>query len=68
MAKYTYKEIKEIIQFTPTELKEKSTADFKILLDLGYFRPSGANWSYQVKATIHKGQIVPLVFVFGWVK
>lgn len=68
MAKYTYKEIKELIEWTPAELKNKSTNDFEVLHDLGYFRPSGANWSYQVKATIYKGQIVPLVFVFGWVK
>lgn len=68
MAKYTYKEIKDIIKWTPEELKNKSTLDFEELLDLGYFRPSSANWAYQVKATIYKGQIVPLVFVFGWTK
>ena len=49
-------------------IKNKSTADFDKLLDLGYFKPAAANWSYQVKATIHDGRIVPLVFVFGWSK
>ena len=68
MAKYTYKEIKRIIEWTPTELKNKSTNEFETLLDLGYFHPSNANWSYQVKATIYKGLIVPVVFVFGWSK
>ena len=68
MAKYTYKEIKQIIEFTPAELKNKSTVDFDTLLDLGYFQSANANWSYQVKATIYKGRIVPLVFVFGWTK
>lgn len=68
MAKYTYKEIKDIIKWTPEELKNKSTLDFETLLDLGYFHPSNANWAYQVRATIYKGQIVPLVFVFGWTK
>ena len=68
MAKYTYAEIKDIIKWTPTELKNKSTCDFNNLLDLGYFKPASANWAYQVKATIHNGQIVPLVFVFGWTK
>lgn len=68
MAKYTYKEIKSIIECTPAELKNKSTADFESLLDLGYYKPAAANWSYQVKATIHGGRIVPVVFVFGWSK
>lgn len=68
MAKYTYKEIKNIIEWTPTELKNKSTSDFDNLLDLGYFKHANANWAYQVKATIHNGQIIPLVFVFGWTK
>ncbi len=68
MAKYTYKEIKSIIECTPAELKNKSTADFGSLLDLGFYKPAATNWSYQVKATIYKGRIVPLVFVFGWSK
>lgn len=68
MAKYTYKEIKNIIEWTPAEFKNKSTSDFDCLLDLGYYKPAAANWAYQVKATIHNGQIVPLVFVFGWTK
>lgn len=68
MAKYTYKEIKTIIECTPAELKNKSTTEFDTLLDLGYYKHSNANWSYQVKATIYKGVIVPLVFVFGWTK
>lgn len=68
MSKYTYKEIKEIIESTPAELKDKSTLDFDCLLDLGYYKHAAANWAYQVKAVIYKGQILPLVFVFGWVK
>lgn len=68
MAKYTYKEIKDIIECTPAELKNKSTVDFDVLQDLGYYKHAAANWSYQVKATVYKGQIVPVVFVFGWSK
>ena len=68
MAKFTYKEIKEIIAATPAELKEKSTSDLGILTDVGYFRPAAANWSYQVKATVHNGRAVLVVFVFGWSK
>lgn len=68
MSRYTYKEIKEIIDTTPSELKNKSTDDFEILHDLGYFQPTNANWGYNVKATLYKGRIIELVFVFGWTK
>lgn len=68
MAKYTYKEIRDIIKWTPAELKNKPTLDFDYLLDLGYFKPAGANWAYQVKATVYNGRVVQLVFVFGWTK
>lgn len=68
MSKYTYKEIKNIIEITPAELKNKSTVDFDCLLDLGYYKHKNANWGYQVNATIYKGQVVQIVFVFGWSK
>lgn len=70
MAKFTYKEIKQIIETTPAELKNKSTTDkiFEGALQVGYYKPAQANWGYQVFAVQFDGQIVLCAAVFGWIK
>lgn len=67
MAKYTYKEIKEIIQATPTELKNKSLTNFRFdqQLQVGHFIKSVANWSYLVFVINYKDTLIKVVSVFG---
>lgn len=67
MAKFTYKEIKQIIAATPAELKKRKISDFEYM-DVGYFHPSQANWSYLVKTIIYNGRPELVAVVFGQIQ
>ena len=60
----TKKEIDEIIRATPKELDDKITLDFYPEI-IGYYRPSNANWSYQVGVITYKQKALVVVFQFG---
>lgn len=64
MAKFTYKEIKNIIDSTPAELKGQDLIR-RAHLDIGSFWKRGANWGYMVKALVHNGQPILVVAVSG---
>lgn len=67
MAKYTYKEIKEIINSTPIELKNKSLTNFRFYqqIQVGHFTKSVANWSYLVFVVNYKDNLIEVATVFG---
>lgn len=65
MSKYTYKQIKQIQEWTPVELKGKQINTIKKHLQVGYFMKSTANWSYQVYVIEYKGFLREVVVVFG---
>lgn len=67
MAKFTYKEIKEIINDTPADMKNKEPREFNAVL-IGAYKHTAANWWYQVYMAIHDGRPVLCVAVFGWIK
>lgn len=64
-AKYSYKDIKAIEKHTPDDLKGKQISEIKGALQVGYFHPSNANWSYLVYVVNHGGQLVEVATVFG---
>lgn len=68
MAKYSYKEIKEIIADTPPAYAGKSTTQLPAYNLVGYFHPKGTNWSYQVIAVNGMHAPLLLVLVFGHVE
>lgn len=68
MSKYTFKEIKHIINTTPAELKNKfihEVVSETKSRELGYFAPSTTNWCYRVHAIEHNNHIIEVVEVFG---
>lgn len=65
MSKYTYKDIKNIQNFTPAELKGKQINTIKKNLQVGYFIKSTANWSYRVYVIEYQGFLREVVVVFG---
>lgn len=67
-SKYKYKEIKEIIEYTPAELKGKQINTIKKNYYAGYFMHGCANWAYQVYIVEYKGFLRPVVVVFGEIK
>ena len=68
MAKFTYKEIKSIIDNTPTEWKGQSYASCDKVVKVGYYHKAGANWAYEVYATNYKNETILIVSVFGHVQ
>lgn len=65
MSKYTSKEIKELIAFTPKELDDKSTTELPIIEWVGYYKAPSWNWCYQVGAFVYKNRVQIAVFQFG---
>ena len=45
--KLTKKQIQQIIDHTPKELKDATPGHFSFGEELGYFMPHDANWSYR---------------------
>lgn len=68
MSKYTFKEIKHIINTTPAELKNKFIHEIEKFRELGYFAKSACNWCYHVHAIEYKNHIIEVVEVFGEIK
>lgn len=66
MAKFTYREIKEIIHNTPRELDDVDTTKIKGCVEWlgGYSAPSW-NWGYKVGAFVYKKRVCVAVFQFG---
>lgn len=64
MSNYKYKEIKEIIEFTPKELDSKQITDFKYC-PVGYYQSAGTNWVYKVYVIEYKGFLREVVTIFG---
>lgn len=67
MAKFTYKEIKEIIAFTPKEVRGKQISSFgyNTREQVGSYHPSTANWSYIVFALCSNREVSLVVTRFG---
>lgn len=65
MAIYKMKEIKEIIENTPVELKGKQDIHGKAT---GYFAPAGCNWAYNVEVINYNNRLIEIVKVFGAIK
>lgn len=65
MAKFTYKEIKQLIKFTPSFLKNKELYDFKNREKVGFYHPSTANWCYEVFAIACDGGVYIVATRFG---
>ena len=63
--KATFKEIKEIARFTPDELAGKSTLGIGPYEIVGYYRPTNANWSFQVAVIVWEGRPLEVVLQFG---
>lgn len=68
MTKYKYKDIKAIKECTPAELRGKGTHELEKYIQVGYFHPSAANWSYQVGVTEYNDRLIEVVSLFGWIK
>lgn len=68
MAKYTYKEIKNIIEATPENLRGLQINSLEKSYYVGYFTKSTANWSYQVYIVESCGRLLPVVVVFGSIR
>lgn len=64
MAKFTYKEIKEIIETTPESMAGLTDRDLKNEV-VGYYKKPAANWSYKVCAIIWEDLPRLAVFTFG---
>ena len=60
-----YQDIKETIRFTPEELKGKTKLDFSYYLEIGYYAPSNANWSYIIAVVDYDGYLIKVVTRFG---
>ena len=60
----TKKQIDIIRKYTPKSLKGKSLS---LWSTLGYFMPSGANWSYHAGYVKYSGHYVLVVTCFGQV-
>lgn len=65
MAKFTYKEIKQLIKFTPEFLKNKEIYDFRKREKVGFYHPSTANWNYEVFAIAENEGVYIVVSRFG---
>lgn len=67
MSKFTYKEIKEIINNTPTPLKgvQISNLNTNIRIKVGGYAPSNANWGYVVHSLFYEENVINVVTVFG---
>lgn len=66
MAKYTYKEIKQIIACTPKELDDIGTDEINGQIEwIGGYSASSWNWGYRVGAFLHGGKVQIAVFQFG---
>ena len=63
--KATYQEIKDIANCTPKELAGKSTTEIGPYEIVGYYRPSNANWSFQVAVVVWDGSPLEVVLQFG---
>lgn len=66
MAKFTHKEIKQIIACTPKELDNIGTDKINGLIEWlgGYSAPSW-NWGYKVGAFLYNEKVQIAVFQFG---
>lgn len=65
--KVTRKKIKEIISYTPDELRGKQVSDFRHLF-VGHYTPTNSNWSYQISVVEHRGEMFKVVSVFGQIQ
>lgn len=68
MAKYTYKEIKVIIENTPATLKGLQINDLKERIEVGYYHPTNANWSYLVYVVKTCDRLQEVAVVFGQIR
>lgn len=65
MAKFTYKEIKQIIACTPKELDDIGTDKIENAQWLGGYSAPSWNWGYKVGAFLYNGKVQIAVFQFG---
>lgn len=67
MSKFTFKEIKDIIECTPKELHLVEIVNMKAI-KVGYYHPSNANWNYEVYVVLYNGCLVKVVTTFGSIR
>lgn len=65
--KIRYKEIKNIIKNTPTQVKKTQIHNYTSLF-VGFYHPSNANWSYQVHVIVFMGMPIKVVSCFGTIE
>lgn len=67
MSKFTYKEIKEIINNTPDSLKgvQISNLPTDIRVKVGGYVQTDANWGYIVHSLFYEEKVINVVTVFG---
>lgn len=64
MGKFTYKDIKAIIECTPQGLKGKAVSKLDYI-KVGYFQKSGTNWNYGVYVVLFNGLLYQVIVTFG---
>lgn len=66
-ARYKFKDVKEIIEFTPEHLKGREITSFEYeqRLKIGYYRKSNTNWNYEVYTINDNSRLREVVVVFG---
>lgn len=66
-ARYKFKDVKEIIKFTPEHLKGREITSFEYeqRLRVGYYRPLNANWNYEIYVVNDNGWLREVVARFG---
>lgn len=67
MSNYKYKDIQEIIEQTPKELKgvDITGMDYNDRIEIGYYRPSNANWNYKVYVIKYYERLIEVATRFG---
>lgn len=68
MSKYSYKDIKSIINNTPAALRGLKINDLNKKIQVGYYHPSNANWCYLVYVVDSCDSLREVVAVFGEIK
>lgn len=67
MAKFTHKEIKQLIACTPKELDDIGTDKLGAIGWVGGYSAPSWNWGYKVGAFLYNGKVQIAVFQFGHV-
>lgn len=64
--KATLKEVKQIQQATPAELKNKYVKEFKYE-EIAYVSKPASNWGYTLYVIIYNGELYKVAAAFGYI-